>query len=77
MPASKPECQRAVLMDLLHDSRIPNEYKKAVRWALCIVDTAVRERQDQEKKFREFLGQIIKAVDSWPSQQEIINWLNK
>ena len=70
MPA-KPECQRAVLIDLLHDSRIPNEYKKAVRWALCVVDTVIQERQDQETRFQEFLNHASQVVASWP------NWKRK
>ena len=64
---ARPECQRDVLMDMLHDSNVPNEYKKAVRWALCLVDTAIRERLNQEEKFREFLYHIGQVAQSWPN----------
>jgi len=63
---ARPECQRAMLMDILHDNRVPNEYKKAVRWALCLIDTALQERSDQDTKFEEFLAFASKTVASWP-----------
>jgi hypothetical protein len=64
-------------MYLLNDSRIPNEYKKAVRWALCVVDTVVQERQDQETRFQEFLDHASQVVASWPNWKRKCLALNK
>jgi len=72
MPVAKPESQRTVLTDLLRDPHMPNEYKKAVRWALCIIDTALQERQDQEARFQEFLDHASQVVASWPNWKKCL-----
>jgi hypothetical protein len=40
--------QRDMLMTLLNDVGVSKDYKKAVRWSLCVIDDLIRDNQQKD-----------------------------